>query len=320
METKSESSAVETRALRLSLVAYLLMTALGIGAAILTSSNAILLDGIFNFISLVVSLIAVRVSKLQNVHRTDSFHFGFAQFEPLLNIARIIMIVAVSAFAVSEAIDALLHGGVQVSAGLAVIYGAVAATGCVVVGLAQRRNAARCESTLIRVDAETWVLNAVVSAAAGLAFLTAFLLQGTAWEHLVPYVDPVFVIAIVVFFIRTPIRSLAENAREALAMAPSMEIQAEVNSKLAEASAGLGAQSTHVSMTKVGRYFYILAHFVMAPGHRFESVAAMDEQRERLAASMSDIEPRLIIDALFTADEKWATALDVRASEERASG
>ena len=73
-------------------------------------------------------------------------------------------------------------------------------------------------------------------------------------------------------------------------------------------------------MTKVGRYFYVLAHFVMPPDYRFESVAEMDRQRERLAGTLSDIEPRLIVDAVFVSDEKWATALDMRASEARASG
>jgi predicted Co/Zn/Cd cation transporter (cation efflux family) len=315
-----ESSQVEARALRLSLGAYLFMAILGIAFAVLTRSNAILLDGSFNFISLVISLLAMRVSRLQDVHKSESFHFGFAQFEPLLNTGRIIMILGVSAFAVVNAVRALLHGGVPVSAGLAVFYGAIAATGCVLVGLKQRAYSRQCNSTLVRIDAETWVLNAGVSAAAGLAFLVAFLLQGTGWSHVVPYVDPVFVIGTVLLFIWTPIRSLGENAREVLSMAPSIEMQEEVHRRLSKATEELPATDMHLSMTKVGRYFYVLAHFVMPADHRFENVAAMDRQRERMAATLSDIEPRLVLDAVFVADEKWATALDVRASEAPASG
>ena len=85
-----EPSQVEARALRLSLAAYLFMAILGIAFAVLTRSSAILLDGSFNFISLVIALIAMRVSRLQDIQRSDNFHFGYAQFEPLLNIGRII--------------------------------------------------------------------------------------------------------------------------------------------------------------------------------------------------------------------------------------
>ena len=126
----SQEQEIESGALRRSAWLYLFMALLGLGFAYVAESDAILLDGIYSFISLLMTFVAQRVSRLVQTPYTDRFHFGFAHFEPLLNVVRILLILAIATFAAAAAVIALLDGGRPLNAGSAVIYGVVAASGC----------------------------------------------------------------------------------------------------------------------------------------------------------------------------------------------
>jgi len=118
---------IESRALQHSAYAYLFMALLGSTFFYLASSEAILLDGVYSFISLLMTLVAQRVSRLVQTPYSKKFHFGFAHFEPLLNVIRIMLILAIAGFATVSAIGALLDGGRPLNADTAVIYGVLAA-------------------------------------------------------------------------------------------------------------------------------------------------------------------------------------------------
>ena len=305
----------EERALRSSLFTYFFMSVLGLGFAIWTGSNAILLDGVFNVVSFIIGLIAIRVARLQSVAASPDFHFGHGHFEPLLNTVRMLMILALAAFALGKAVVALFHGGVPVQAGFGIIYGAIASAGCVSIGLLLRSMSRRCLSPLVEVDAKTWLLNAAVSLAAGLAFLCAFLMEGTAWSHLVPYVDPVLVIVMLAAMIRDPISSLRENIREVLWRAPDLAVQEDVSRRVHGALGSLPTREVILRMVKVGRTFYLMAHLVLPGKERVGRIADLDAIRQAVTDALGDCEPRLVVEVIFTGDRHWATALDVRRSE-----
>jgi len=92
------SEQIEKYALRVSAVGYLFMVLLGGIFFYLASSEAILLDGVYSFVSLLMTFIAQRVSRLVQTPYTDRFHFGFAHFEPLLNVMRILLILSIGVF------------------------------------------------------------------------------------------------------------------------------------------------------------------------------------------------------------------------------
>lgn len=78
----------EQQALRVSLVAVLLLSALGIGFGLVSGSAAILFDGVFSLVDALMSVISIILAGLLAKSRSEGlprrFSMGFWHFEPLV--------------------------------------------------------------------------------------------------------------------------------------------------------------------------------------------------------------------------------------------
>lgn len=295
----------EKKALTLSAVVALFMAVLGIVFGLLTQSDAIMLDGFFSLVGFAMAVVTIRVAWLVQQPPDEHFHFGYAQFEPFLNTVKGLLMLGVSAFAVAGAVDALLHGGRDLNAGLAVIYAIIALVGCFLVAGLQRRAARRTGSPLLEVDAKNWLIDGVLSGVVALVFVAALILGGTDWAHVVPYIDPVLVIVVVLAIIWVPLTIVRDGAREILGFAPARAVQEDVRGRVEGALEGVPVKAFHVSMMKIGRFFYILNQIVVRPEFRPGRVSDLDAVRARIADAMQGFEPTPIVDTVFTEDEKW---------------
>jgi len=296
----------ETEALRLSVWMSLVMAALGIGFGLLTESDAIMLDGFFSLIGFVMALVTIRVARLVVQPADEHFHFGYAQFEPFLNAMKGLLMLGVAGFAFAGAVDSLLHGGRDIKPGIATLYAVIALTGCLAVGAAQRKAAAKTGSPLLAVDSKNWLIDGLLSGVVLLVFVAALFLSGTRWSAVVPYMDPGLVILLVFGIAFIPLRIVRDNMREILAFAPDIEIQADVRSRVETALEGTPVASSQVRMMKIGRFLYVLNQIIVSPEFRPERVEELDRVRERIATAMEGVEPTPVVDTLFTEDEKWA--------------
>jgi len=295
----------ERQALKLSAGMALFMAALGVVFGLLTRSYAILLDGFFSLVGFAVAVVSIRVAWLVQQPPDEHFHFGYAQFEPFLNTVKGLLMLGVSGFAVAGAVDSLLHGGRDLNAGLAVVYAIIALGGCFVVAGVQRRTAMRTGSPLLQVDYRNWLMDGVLSGVVALVFVAALILSGTDWAHVVPYIDPVLVIVVVLAIIWVPLAIVRDGAKEILGFAPPAEIQEDVRGRVEGAIDGVPVAALHVSMMKIGRFFYVLNQIVVSPEFRPRRVGDLDAVRQRIATALEGFEPQPIVDTVFTEDEKW---------------
>ena len=295
----------ESTALKSSAGANLFFGLLGIGFALLTQSGAILLDGFFSFIGFGIGLLTLRVSDL--VERPDDqwFHFGYAYFEPFLNAVRGLILLAVTGYALVASVIALFHGGREIVPGWALVYAIIAVVGCFLLAWIQRRAARAIESPLLDVDAKAWLMDGVLSLVVAGAFLGALLIQGTRWDPVVDYVDPALVVLLVLLVLPVPLKIIRDNLGELLRVAPEPEIQAEVKRRFAQAVEGHGFRDTRLRMIGAGRYFYLLNHIRVGSAFRIQRVGELDAIRADIHAALEDLHPRLVIDTLFTEDERW---------------
>ena len=75
-----ENKRLEQNALKLSIVGAAVMAALGMFFAVLTRSEAIMLDGLFSLIAFAMGIVVLKVARLVERGDDEYFQFGYASF------------------------------------------------------------------------------------------------------------------------------------------------------------------------------------------------------------------------------------------------
>lgn len=295
----------ESNTLAFSAFMALLIGCAGITATLASNSQAILLDGLFNLIYFSVALVTIKVSKLASRPDSESYPFGYNYFESLVNLCKGLLILGVSIFALVDAVAALLTGGREISAGLAVLYALFATAACSLTAWVMHRSQRHVNSPLIRADKLNWVVNSVISAAVLAAFCMAMLFEQLGWNNIVPYVDSVLVIAVVVLCLGVPVRMASQALKELLNKTPEEAIAEPVRQAVARGLVDIETVEVRVRMVRPGRLLYVMVHVVL-PETSDVSIASQDALRARVDDEVRRYYAPAVCDVVFTADTHWA--------------
>jgi cation diffusion facilitator family transporter len=298
---------IEIRAFRISALGFLVISVLGFVFAVLTKSQAILLDGVYALVSVVMAVLAAQVVRMVEKPSSEAFHFGYAHFEPLLNLIRGLLIFAICAYGLVSTIEVLVAGGREIHAEIAIYYTGLSAVWSIGIFLYQRQLARKLGSPVLAVDARTWLVDGALYAGETGAFIVYMLLQPTALAPWLRYADPIFVLIVVGLLMRVPIKVIREGLREVLHRAPRPEVQSDVRQRIAAALAGVPVRTTHARMVVVGRFFFLLVHVVVDEGFGARPVAELDAIRRQIEQSLQGVHSRLVLDVVFTTDSSWVT-------------
>lgn len=299
------SALSERRGLRLSVFGALFMAALGFGFAASTGSRAVLLDGIFSLIGAVVSVVAMRVAALVRQPDDEHFHFGYAAYEPMLNLTKGLLIAFVSLLATWASIDSILAGGREIQGRMAVVYALIAAAGCLLIAWSQRRLARKTDSPLLEVDAKNWLMDGLISGAVAVGFVVVVLFEGTPWSWMTPYADPAVVLLLVVLSLPIPIGIVRANWDQLLGRAPDGEAQSTANEIVSGAIAGEEGLDFKLRLLEQGRFIYLQIYVIVQSQRKGMSVKEADGLRERIAAVICELPQMIGYDVIFTTDARW---------------
>lgn len=286
----------ERRALRLSIAGALVMALLGFGFGVVTDSGAILLDGIYSSIALLLDLVTLRVALLVSQPEDEAFPFGYAHLEPQLNLIKGIIFLAVCAFAGVTAVQSINAGGRTVDLDWAVLYAVISTAGCFAVAIYMRRLSKRTNSDLVAVSSQGWLLDGMISTAVLCAFVGSWLLRDGPLAAWLPYLDPALVLVMVLLVLPVPVRILRHNLREVLLMAPPRAVQVQVCNQLRNALAGWHLDGARLRLLKVGRVLYVNLHLQVTTGGQLLTVADIDKLRGRIATGLDSLDGGLKLD------------------------
>lgn len=300
----SDHEKLEKRGLVLSIIGALFMAALGFGFAVLTSSDAVLLDGFFSLIGFAVGLVSLRVASLVRRPDDEIYHFGYAAYEPMLNLTKGLLMAFVTIFALVSAIQVVFHGGREVQAGWASIYALIAAAGCFAVAVSQRALSRRTGSPLLAVDSKNWLIDGLMSVAVGVAFLIAIFLADSPYDHLLPYADPAVVLILVVLSLPIPFTIIRDNWRQMLGRAPGEAVQQKARAAVQKILGPSEEYDTKIRLDQLGRLTY-LQLYVVLKGQVDPNVSRMDGCRTAVHEALRGEFANLALDVIFTRDSRW---------------
>jgi cation diffusion facilitator family transporter len=270
----------EESVLKKLLVGALLLAVWGIVMAIASNSSVILLDGMFNLISAIMSFFSIQILRLVSGKETREFPLGYFAFESLFVFIKGASIMILLIMALASAIKKLISGGGEPALGLMTVYIVFAVLGCLVAFLVARRGFKKTGSEILEAEKTSWLINMVVSGAIGVAFGVTMLLQQTSFGWIAKYVDQILVIIFSIVFFKDPIILMKNGLKELLLAAPQREYATPFENKIIPLKDELGAKKLSLEILKTGRRMWVTVK--IDPKEETIDVAEFMNMREKL--------------------------------------
>jgi cation diffusion facilitator family transporter len=278
---------------------------------IVSGSSMIVFDGLYSFVSIGLSGLAVLTLRFVRRGADERFPWGREVAEPLVVIIKAATLGALCVYAGVGGVMDILDGGREVEVGWAIVYAVIATAASFTVALVLRRGT-RSESAdgpgkdLVRSEAAEWLGDALLSAGVLVGFLFAWLLTSRGRADLAAYVDPAMVVLVSTAFLVVPLRLVIGGTREVLSMSPPEEVQVQLRAAVDDVGQRYGLQESVVRAAKVGGRMDVEVDYVVGPGSSVVTVADCDTVRSDLHERLSELGFEKSVVVAFTNDRRWA--------------
>ena len=296
----------EKNLLKLSFYIAGLFVLVAFGFAFITESGAILFDGVYSLIAFFMALLTLKVANLVQLPDDDRFHFGYTAIEPTLNLFKSIIIISTCLYAVVSSIASLAKGGNAAVYDKAMIYGVFATVGCFAISALMKIRGKSLRSDLVSVDAHTWFIDGVLSAAILFGFAIAYGMQQYGFAEYAPYVDPVLLIVLGLAILPIPAKIMLDSLNEVINKAPPEAVSLVIEKKLKQTLIDVPYNHVEVRISKQGRDLYILVHIIVDRTFGSVTITELDTIRIASEATMREWNSAILMDIMFICDPALA--------------
>lgn len=277
---------IEKRSLGPARWANLFMGAAGITAALASNASALMLDGLFSGVNFLAAVVAAKVSRSVQ-RRPDVLRpFGYEIDESVYVMFRSLVltgIIFVAAFNAGNKIFTYATGGEVAAVKLSWVVGYMALMIAICFSLAAWHHrhwlATGCRSELLKMERSGAMIDGVMSAAAGVAFLLIALLKNTPLNFLVPISDALVVLGLALYMIWQPMRMFVRGLKEVVGESADEATQQKLRSALDGGLEEQPFQLLESAVTRLGRSLFAVAY--IQPTQPVDA-SQMDDMREQL--------------------------------------
>lgn len=304
---KDQDACIEKHILKFSVYSTLGFAAVALVWGTLIRSQMLVFDGIYSFVSMLMTSVFVYSAKVMNIADDDKFPFGRSQTEPMVIVLKALVIIVVCGGALGRAAVTLTSGGRDINTLSAALYSFLAIMGCTGSWLyiVRMRKKSRL-SELARAESMQWLADTLLSVMIFVGFIAAYALKHTEHAHYARYADPMMVILSAVFFSIVPLKSLVEGIKNILQMAPGGNVY-RVSSRMIEAiSKKQQFDGFVLRIAKSGRKILYEIGFVSNNPKASRSMAELDDIRQDVENNLKMLhESPIHLDISFMCDKKW---------------
>ena len=153
----------------------------GILFGLLSGSLAIVFDGLFSVIDVAILMLALAVARLVQREGDRRFQHGYWHIEPIVLAFNGSVLMFLCLYAFINAVGSLLAGGRELALDWAIGYAAGSALVTFSMYFHERKENRRIQSEFLRLDAQSWLMSALISSALLVAFVLAWW-QQQRWQ------------------------------------------------------------------------------------------------------------------------------------------
>ncbi|HIF9164342.1 TPA: cation diffusion facilitator family transporter [Photobacterium damselae] len=304
MATHSRKISKERLALKLSLLGTIWVASLGIGYGLYVGSNAILLDGMFSFLSMGMTGLSLYTAYLVSKPDDEQFQFGYAHIEPLINVVNGLLILVTCLFAFVSGVQTIASGGRDIVIEDALVYAVLSTVSCFGIYFFETYTARSVDSELVRVDSQEWLIDGILSAAILVGFVAVMIFDSLGYSQWNRYVDPILVSTLAIAASVLPISVLRRNVKEVLLVAPQDEVQTHVDTVIAELSETYNFDDYTHHLAKTGRQYDLEVNILIKDDKQW-SMKRQDLVRQKIWEKLKDDLGNAWFSVSFTTQERW---------------
>ncbi len=278
----------EQNILTFSACGSLFFALLALTWGVLARSQMIMFDGVYSFISLVLTGLYFYAARSIAMGSDENFPFGRAQIEPMVIVVQSIVLIVICIKAFSGAVSSLFSGGQEINSLSGMGYAAVGVIGCFIswhyITRVGRKNVP--QSILIKTQGSQWFMDTLLSLAVLIGFFISYIIQRAGYGQYARYMDSLMVIVAVLFFIREPIVSFIGGIRGILIMAPEKTVYNASKHAVKEIAEQRGFEDVVLRLGKSGRELICEVTFVAKDPNNSCKVGEMDDMHREVESCL----------------------------------
>jgi predicted Co/Zn/Cd cation transporter (cation efflux family) len=288
----------EKTGIYISMIGSFLLSVSAIIMAIVAESQAILLDGLYTFITLLMSLVSLKIINLVNLPETKHRPFGYASLEPFLNLVKssIILILLIACLVTN--IQTLLTGGRNLILDVATIYTFI----CIIIYFAIIYMIKKCKrkttSSILELEVKNWYIDTLITVGIAVSLGFVLVIYKMGLTKILPYIDPSLVIVIVIVSLPIPIKSLFQELKKLLLISPENYIEKELLEHIKPISQKYDFINTNIYAVKTGRTYQMYLYTDLKNSK--VTIEQLDNIRQEIRSEISKYYEKYYIDIVFS--------------------
>ena len=291
---------IEQQVLKISIAVTFVLAVAGILFGLLSGSLAIVFDGMFNVVDMIMSILALLVARLLTSEGSRRFQYGYWHVEPMVLVFNGSTLILVCVYAIGS----LLSGGRELNFDWAVVFALLMSVLSIGMYFYIRQKNLKVGSEFLRLDTHSWLISALISTSLLFAFGIAACMETTRYSNLTPYVDPLILAVLTACLIFVPMSAVRDAMRDVFLIAP-FGLDKKIREFLDDLMVRQGFKTYSSYVAKIGRAQFIEIHIVVPAGYPISSIEALDVIRSEIRDAVGGESPQRWLTVAFTAEESW---------------
>lgn len=257
MHVGTKAQKKEKSAMSVSLYGNMIFVIIELIMAVYTSSQAVLLDAVYDGVEFVMLLPSIFLIPLLYKPSNEKHPFGFMQIESMFVVVKGATMTAVTIGLIVNNIEIMLHGGRTVSFGTVAWFELIACIVGILVSVYLRQKNKIMNSPLVEMEMNGWRIDSTASLGMAMAFFAPLILPFGPLEGLIPYLDQIVTIILSLFMIPTPIKAVITGLRDLFLIPPEEETIEEIKQTVGPILEAYGYRKLHYDIVRTGRKIWI---------------------------------------------------------------
>lgn len=295
----------EKSAMSVSLYGNLVFVVIELVMALVTGSQAVLLDAVYDSVEFCMLLPSIFLIPLLYKPSNEEHPFGYMQIETIFVVVKGITMTAVTFGLIFNNINLMLHGGHIVSFHTVAGFELFACILGIIVTVYLYYKSKQMESPLINMEMQGWRIDSFISLGMTVAFLLPMLIPFDWFQHIVPYLDQLITIVLSLVMIPTPIHTVITGIRDLMLIPPEEETIDDIKETIEPIIGVYGHKNLYYDIVRTGRKLWISVYISFEKDivslSKFKQL--QDQCIKALASKYSDFYFELLPDIEFTGIE-----------------